>query len=111
MILDNVGGEVGERAFEAIAPGGRFSGHGRPSGRFAAIDPDRAERRGVTVSGIRTAQITDADRTRLIEEALAEAAAGRIRPVIGQTYPLAQAAEAHAAIEGRGVFGKTLLLT
>jgi NADPH:quinone reductase len=31
--------------------------------------------------------------------------------VIGQTFPLARAADAHAAIEGREVFGKTLLLT
>jgi NADPH:quinone reductase len=38
-------------------------------------------------------------------------AAGRIRPVIGQTFPLTRAADAHAAIEGREVFGKTLLLT
>ena len=39
-----------------------------------------------------------------------EVAAGRIRPEIGQTFPLAQAADAHAAIEARTVFGKTLPL-
>jgi NADPH2:quinone reductase len=38
------------------------------------------------------------------------AAAGRIRPVIGQTFPLEQAADAHAAIEARSTVGKTLLL-
>ncbi|MGW3657867.1 zinc-binding dehydrogenase [Streptomyces sp. NPDC005151] len=41
----------------------------------------------------------------------AEAAAGRLRPVIGQVYPLEQAAQAHAAIEGRGLLGKVLLST
>ena len=41
---------------------------------------------------------------------MAEAVAGRIRPVIGQTFPLERAAEAHAAIEGRDVIGKTLLV-
>jgi NADPH2:quinone reductase len=30
--------------------------------------------------------------------------------VIGQTFPLAQAAAAHVAIEARSVIGKTLLL-
>jgi NADPH:quinone reductase len=55
-------------------------------------------------------QLTDADVKRLTEQALAEAAAGRIKPVIGQTFPLARAADAHAAIERRAVFGKTLLL-
>lgn len=111
VILDNIGGQVGEAAFGAVAPGGRFSAHGTPSGRFAAIDPMEAKRRGVTVYGIADVQLTDAHRKRLTEEALAEAAAGRIKPVIGQTFPLAEAAKAHAGIEGRAVFGKTLLLT
>jgi NADPH2:quinone reductase len=110
VILDNVGGRVGEAAFAAIAPGGRFSAHGTPSGQFAAIDPAEAERRGVTVRGIADVQLTGADLKRLTEQALAEAVAGRINPVIGQTFPLAHAADAHTAIERRAVFGKTLLL-
>jgi NADPH2:quinone reductase len=111
VILDNVGGSVGEAAFAAIARSGRFSAHGSPSGRFAVIDPAEAERRDVTVRGIEAVQLPAGERKRLTEEALAEAAAGRIQPVIGQTFPLARAADAHAAIERRAVFGKTLLLT
>lgn len=42
--------------------------------------------------------------------ALAEAAAGRLRPTIGQTFPLEEAAAAHAAIERRATVGKTLLI-
>jgi NADPH:quinone reductase len=111
VILDNIGGQVGEAAFAAIAPGGRFSAHGAPGGGFAEIDPAEADRRGVTVHGIEHVQVSSAELKRLTEQALAEAAAGRLRPVIGQTFPLSQAAEAHAAIEGRSVFGKTLLVT
>jgi NADPH:quinone reductase len=37
------------------------------------------------------------------------AADGRIRPVIGQEYPLADAASAHAALESRIAVAKTLL--
>jgi NADPH:quinone reductase len=47
---------------------------------------------------------------RLATAALAEAAAGRIWPVIGQTFPLARAAGAHAAIEARTTIAKTLLV-
>ena len=111
VILDNVGGRVGEAAFGLVAPGGRFSAHGSPSGRFAQIDQAEAERLGVTVRGIRDVQLSEADLKRFTERALAEAAAGRVKPVVGQTFPLARAADAHAAIEGRDVFGKTLLLT
>jgi NADPH2:quinone reductase len=42
--------------------------------------------------------------------ALAEAAQGRLRPLIGQTFPLDRAADAHRAIERRETTGKTLLL-
>jgi NADPH:quinone reductase len=43
--------------------------------------------------------------------ALADAAAGRIRPVIGQTFPLERAPDAHAALAARAAIAKTLLLT
>ena len=109
MVFDNVGGDLGEAAFALIAAGGRFSAHGTPGGRFAQIDPEAAARRGVTVRGIRDAQLPPAERRRLAEQAMAAAADGRLRPVIGQTFPLAQADRAHAAVEDRSVFGSTLL--
>ena len=40
-----------------------------------------------------------------------DASAGRIRPVIGQGFPLARAADAHAALEARTAVAKALLLT
>ena len=110
VVFDNVGGELGEAAFGLIAPGGRFSAHGTPSGRFAQIDPEAAAARGVTVRGIRDVQLPPAERRRLTEQALAAAAAGELRPVVGQTFPLARADRAHAAIEDRSVFGSTLLV-
>ncbi|GAA1252284.1 zinc-binding dehydrogenase [Pseudonocardia aurantiaca] len=110
VVLDNVGGVVGEAAFALAAPGGRFSAHGTPIGRFAAIEPAEATRRGVTLRGIGDVQLSEPDFRRFTEEALAEAAAGHIVPVIGQTFPLERAADAHAAIEARTVFGKTLLV-
>ncbi len=110
VVFDGVGGEVGRAAFEITARGGRFSAHGAPSGAFTTIDPHEAERRGVTVRGIEQVQFAPAEAQRLTERALAEAASGRLRPVIGQTFPLERAAAAHAAMEARGVIGTTLLL-
>ena len=46
---------------------------------------------------------------RYTEQALADAAAGQLRPLIGQRFPLERAADAHAAIEARATVGKTLL--
>jgi NADPH2:quinone reductase len=110
VVLDNIGGEIGEAAFPLLEPGGRFSAHGTPSGRFARIDPREAERRGVRLFGIGDVQLPDDQRRRYTAEALAEAGAGTLAPVVGQSFPLDQAAAAHAAIEARTVFGTTLLL-
>ncbi|WP_248958221.1 zinc-binding dehydrogenase [Sphaerisporangium perillae] len=110
VVFDGAGGEVGQAAFAITAPGGRVSAHGAPSGGFAPIDPQDAERRGITVRGIQDVQFGPAEKKQLAERALAEAAAGRIRPVIGRTFPLDRAADAHAAIEAREVPGKTLLV-
>jgi NADPH2:quinone reductase len=43
--------------------------------------------------------------------ALAAAGAGTLLPVIGQTFPLADAAAAHAALEARATVGKVVLTT
>jgi NADPH:quinone reductase len=109
VVLDNIGGALGEASFGLVADGGRFSGHGTPAGRFAQVDPETARRRGITATGIEAVQLSGDQLRQYTEQALASAAAGQLDPVIGQVYPLDQAAGAHAAIEGRSVFGKTLL--
>jgi NADPH2:quinone reductase len=51
------------------------------------------------------------DRARLLAAALGEVRAGRIEPLIGQTFSLADASKAHMAIEARETVAKTLLLS
>ncbi|MFI1105591.1 zinc-binding dehydrogenase [Streptomyces melanogenes] len=110
VVLDGVGGAVGAAAFPLTAPGGRFSAHGAPTGQgFAPVPPEEADRRSITVLGIADVQIPPARRVTLAARALEEAAAGRLRTVVGAVYPLERAGEAHAVIEGRGVVGKVLL--
>jgi NADPH2:quinone reductase len=45
----------------------------------------------------------------LSRAALDAAVAGRLRPVIGQRFPLERAADAHRAIVARATGGRTLL--
>lgn len=107
-VFDGVGGDVAAAAFPLVRRGGRFCVFGLASGAFAAIPDDVAAARGVTVQrGIR---VDPAELPALTRAALVEAAAGRLRPVIGQTFPLDRAADAHAAIESRATVGKTLLV-
>jgi len=110
MVFDGVGGQIGRAAFEVTARGGQVSAHGTPGGGFASIDLQEAGRRDITVRGIEDVQFAPADARALTERAMSESAAGRIRPVIGQRFPLEQAADAHRSIEAREVIGKTLLV-
>jgi NADPH:quinone reductase len=109
LVLDGVGGDIGRAAFDVVADGGRFSAHGTPGGGFAPISPTDASERGISVLGIDRVQLDAAEVTRLTSLALSEAAAGRMRPVVGQAFSLDRAADAHRAIESRAVLGKTLL--
>jgi NADPH2:quinone reductase len=110
VVFDGVGGEIGRAAFEIVGRGGRFSMHGAASGEPTVVDPAEAHRRGVTVIGIEQLFAFGPSMRQWAERVMSEAVAGRIRPIIGQTFPLERAADAHACIESRSGVGKTLLL-
>jgi NADPH2:quinone reductase len=65
----------------------------------------------VTVTTIVDLQYQPEDRSRLMCAALDQVRDGAITPVVGQTFPLADAARAHQAIEARETVGKTLLVS
>jgi NADPH2:quinone reductase len=109
VVFDGVGGPIGLAAFDLLRPGGRFSIFGLASGSFTAIPDEEAARRDISV--IRGSRVAPEEMLQFTRAGLAEAAAGRLRPVVGQTFPLDRAADAHAAIEARATLGKTLLLT
>jgi NADPH2:quinone reductase len=110
VAFDGVGGELGRGAFDAVRNGGRFSNYGNASGTFNPITPEEAGQRGVTMRGMEQLATFGGETRRRIEHLLGLAAQGYLRPVISKTYPLAQAAEAHAALEARATTGKTLLI-
>ncbi|NUP50697.1 MAG: zinc-binding dehydrogenase [Catenulispora sp.] len=108
VVFDGVGGAVGRTAFEQLARGGRMVSYGLASGQWTALSEDDAAARGVSI--VRPSAGPQ-DMRRFTESALAAAAAGRLRPVIGQRFPLERAADAHTVIESRQALGKTLLTT
>jgi NADPH2:quinone reductase len=104
VAFDGVGGTIGLAAYELVRPGGRFCPFGMASGSFAPVSGQGS------VAVLRASAAGPDELVALTRAALDEAELGRLRPVIGQEFPLADAAAAHAGIEARTTIGKTLLL-
>jgi NADPH:quinone reductase len=107
VVFDGVGGAIGRSAFDLLDRGGRMLRFGLASGAWTEIPEAVAAQRDVTLVPFPRARPEEL--RALTRSALGEAAAGRLRPVIGQRFPLERAADAHAAIETRATVGKTLL--
>ncbi|MFI5671517.1 zinc-binding dehydrogenase [Streptomyces sp. NPDC051704] len=115
VLFDSVGGPIARAALDLLAPGGLHLVFGWSGGPIPLTDADRADlaARGVTTENVLgPAMLRRAggeNPLRLLEtRALAEAAAGRLRPAL-QRYPLAEAAAAHHALETRATTGKVVL--
>ena len=108
VVLDGVGGALGRSALELLGPGGRLLMFGFASGEPIPLTAMDLFARGLT-AGVAIGPGV-ANRQRDLEtRALEAAATGRLTPLIGQTFPLAKAADAHAAVESRATMGKTVL--
>jgi NADPH:quinone reductase len=109
VAFDGVGGRKTTTLFSAMRPGGRFVSHGAASGALGETDDRAAADHGIALIGLGAIAPSAREQFQLTEKALELAAARRLRATIGQTWPLAEAAAAHAAIEARTTIGKTLL--
>ena len=113
VILDMVGGDYVARNMEALAIEGRLVNIAFLRGSRVDLDlrPVMSKRLAITGSTLRP---ISAERKAAIAAALRERIwplieAGRIKPVVHATFPLAQAAEAHRLMESSTHIGKIML--
>ena len=112
VILEPVGGENLQKSLSALAYRGRcisFGDAGRPHG--TAIDISTLRPNNQTLSGyFLAAELFFGDRAhRIIARLLDDIAKDELRVVIDRTFPLSEAAAAHAYIKSRAAFGRVLL--
>jgi NADPH2:quinone reductase len=113
VVYDAVGKTTAERSLDCLVPRGMMVFFGNASGPVPPIDPLVLSRKGSLFLTRPILAHYVADRPSLEARAadvLGDAAAGRLRVRIDRTYPLAEAAEAHRALEGRRTAGKVLLV-
>ena len=113
VVYDSVGKTTAEKSLDCLVPRGMMVFYGNASGPVPPIDPLVLSRKGSLFLTRPSLVHYIADRASLEARAadvLGDAAAGRLKVRIDRIYPLAEAAEAHRALEGRQTTGKVLLV-
>jgi NADPH:quinone reductase len=112
VVLEVVGGPIAEQCLQCLAPFGRMVVIGAASGQLAQFSPIQLMYKNLSVVGYwLTARMSHPDRIAAATiELMQYLAAGKLQIIVGQTFPLAQAAEAHRAIAARKTTGKVVLL-
>jgi putative PIG3 family NAD(P)H quinone oxidoreductase len=113
LILDIVAGSYVSRNLEAAAMDGRIVVIGLLGGPRAEVKMRLILTKRLTITGstlrARTVAQKAAVAAAVREHVWPLLAAGRVRPLIERTFPLAQAAEAHRLMESSGHVGKIVL--
>lgn len=115
LILDMVGGDYVDRNFDALAIEGRlvqiaFLGGAKIEANFLKLMLKRLTWTGSTLRPRSIAQKAEIAR-KLETRVWPLMASGKLKPIIHQTFPLKDAAVAHAAMEASDHIGKLLLVT
>jgi NADPH2:quinone reductase len=114
VVLEMTGGHVFDGSFKALAPLGRLVTFGMASRTPPSpVDPAALLRTSRTVSGfwlVHALQL-GGGLGPVMEELFSMITAGLLKPVIGGSYPLAEARRAHEDLLSRKTVGKLVLTT
>ena len=114
-VLDMVGGDYLPRNLQCLADDGRHVSIAAQRGAEASVPIWEVMRRRLTLTGS-TLRARDVGFKALVADELARTVwphveAGRLKPAIDRTFPLADAAAAHAHLEAGEHVGKVVLTT
>ncbi|MFF4318456.1 NAD(P)H-quinone oxidoreductase [Streptomyces sp. NPDC001568] len=113
VILDIMGAKYLARNLDALAVNGRLAVIGMQGGVKAELNLGTllAKRAAITATSLRTRPLEEkaAIIAAVREHVWPLVAAGRVRPVVHATFPMAEAAEAHRVLESSAHVGKLLL--
>jgi NADPH2:quinone reductase len=114
VVLEMVGGPVFDASLAALAPFGRLATFGMASRQQPKpVNPGELIGRSRTITGFWLAHCFN--RPEMLQPQMAEMFAmvesGTLKPVVGGTYPLAEAAQAHRDLLARTSIGKLVLDT
>lgn len=112
VIYDPVGGDLFDAAIRSIAWNGRLLVVGFASGRIPELPVNLTLLKGAAVVGVfwgAFAQRQPQDNAANFQQLFAWHAAGKLKPLVSQTFPLAQAGEAINTLGQRKAVGKVVV--
>jgi len=112
VVYDSVGKTTFARSLNVLLPRGYLVLFGQSSGPVPPLDPAMLTEKGSLFLTRPTLAHYTATREELLQRAsavLGWVASGQLKLRVDQTFPLAEAAEAHRRLEGRQTTGKVLL--
>lgn len=113
LVLDGVGGESFEKSLESLAPFGRIVTYGVASGEPGRLETPKLFFSNASVIGYHLGQASQQAPGRVfsaVEDLTEGFASGELEVVVGETFDLDEASEAHAYIENRKSSGKVVLV-
>ncbi len=103
VVLEHVGTPVWKACFESLKPGGRFVTCGVTAGHRVELHLGRVFSRGLSIMGVGRGTADD------MRAFLKVVGQGKVHGIVYRTFPLAEAAAAHAYIESRQAFGRVVM--
>jgi NADPH2:quinone reductase len=112
LVLEMVGGKTFDASLEVLAPFGRVIVYGMASGEMATpVNSISLLGTSKTITGFWLGHCFG--KKELLDDVIAQLFIliknGKLKPIIGATFPLSKAGDAHRAIVGRGTTGKITL--
>ncbi|MFS8095943.1 zinc-binding dehydrogenase [Lentzea alba] len=109
VVLDGVGGDVGEQALKTLGPGGRQIIYGWASRKSTPISTEALFANSLTATVALGPGLMRRGLRTLEDESMAGLASGRFVPLVNPPFALKDAAQAHTALESRATVGKVVL--
>lgn len=103
VVIEHVGAAVWDACFRSLKPGGRLVTCGVTAGHRVELHLGQVFSRALNIMGVGRGTPDD------MRELIKLMALGRVRAVIHQRFPLAEAVDAHRLLENSTFFGKVVL--
>jgi NADPH:quinone reductase len=113
LVVDSVGGRTLEGSIRSVAYRGRVITVGNVSREGKCIDIGPLSGINASITGVFFGMETVRSAARvnaMLNGLLRDVASGELRVVVDRTFPLSEAAAAHAYIESRAAFGRVVLI-